>query len=87
MIWSHQEISYAVRELSKYMKKANRSPVLALYHLFHHELATKERGLVVEPCESWDGLLEFLFEITGKSDANFAKSVSGWSVFLNSVPA
>ena len=49
-----------------------------------------ERGLVVQPSESWDGLLEFLFEITGMSDANFAahvedqKCVSGWSVFLNS---
>ena len=74
------------------MKKANRLHVLAMYHLSCHVLATKERGLVIEPSESWEGLLEFSFEITGLSDANFAghledqKSVSGWSVFLNSSP-
>ena len=69
MNWSWPEISYAVRELSKYMKKANRLHVLAMYYLFCHVLATKERGLVIEPSESWDGSLEFSFEITGLSDA------------------
>ena len=59
MKWSCPEISYAVRELSKYMKKANRLHLLAMYHLFCHVLATKERGLVIEPSESWDGLLDF----------------------------
>ena len=94
MKWSCPEFSYAVRELSKYMKMVNRSHVLAMHCLFHHVLATKERGLVIEPSESWDGILAFLFEITGMSDANFAAhvedrmSVSGltWSVFLNSAP-
>ena len=62
MKWSHPEISYAVRELSEYMKKANRSHVLAMYYLVHHVLATKERELVIEPSQSWDGLLlDFLF--------------------------
>ena len=75
MKWSCAEISYAVSELSKYMKKTNRSHVLAMYHLFHHVLATKERGLVVEPSESWNGLLEFLFKITRMSDASFAAHV------------
>ena len=31
----------------------------------------KERGLVIEPTDRWDGLLEFLFMITGMSDENF----------------
>ena len=57
------------------MKKANRLHVLAMYHLFCHVLATKERGLVIEPSESWDGLLDLLFEISGMSDANFAAHV------------
>ena len=57
------------------LKKANRSHVPAMYHLFHHMLATKERGLVIEPNKSWDGSLDFLFEITGMSDANFAAYV------------
>ena len=59
MKWSCPEISYAVRELSKNMKKANRSHVIAMYQVFHHVLATKERGLVIQPSESWDGLLDF----------------------------
>ena len=64
------------------MKKTNRSHVMAMHQLFH----------VIKPSESWDGLLEFLFEITGMLDANFAahvenhKSMSGWGVFLNSAP-
>ena len=57
------------------MKKASRSHVLAMSHLFHHMLATKESGLVIELSESWHGLLELLFEITGTSDANFAAHV------------
>ena len=52
MTWTCPEISYAARELSKYLKKAKKSHVLAMYHLFHHVLATKERGLVLEPNES-----------------------------------
>ena len=52
MKWSCPEISYAVRELSKYMKKANRLHVVAMYHLFHQMLATKERGLVIERSKS-----------------------------------
>ena len=74
------------------MEKANRLHVLAMYHLFCHVLATKERGLVNEPSESWYGLLDLLFEITGMLDANFAahvedwNSLSGWGVFLNSAP-
>ena len=44
MKWSHPEISYAVREVSKHMKKVNRLHVMALYWVFHHVLATKERG-------------------------------------------
>ena len=59
------------------MKKANRLHVLAMYHLFHYVLATKERGLVIEPSESWDGLLDFLFGIIGMLDANFCSTCGG----------
>ena len=63
---------------------------MALHRLFHHLLVTENRGLVIQPDSKWDGALNFLFEILGISDANFAahiddrKSISGWSVYLNS---
>ena len=63
---------------------------MALHRLFHHLLVAENRGLVIQPDSKWDGPLNFLFEILGISDANFAahiddrKSISGWSVYLNS---
>ena len=89
MKWSRPEISYAVHELSKYMKGANAVHVKAMHRLFRFLLLTKERGLVLQPDAKWDGNPEFLFDIMGISDTNYAahvdgrKSVSGWSVFLN----
>ena len=75
MKWSCPEFSYAVRELSKYMKMVNRSHVLG-HALFASSCVwqQKKRGLVIEPSESWDGLLAFLFEITGMSDAKFCST-------------
>ena len=63
---------------------------MVMYHLFCHVLATKMGGLVIEPSESWDGLLDFALEITGMLHANFAahvedqKRMFGWDVFFNS---
>ena len=69
-------------EVAGALKKANRSHVLAMYDLFHHMLATKERGLVIEPNESWDGLLDFCLR-----SQEFCSTCCVWvSVFLNSAP-
>ena len=35
----------------------------------------KKEGPAIEPIECWDGLLDFLIEITGLLDANFAAHV------------
>lgn len=53
---------------------------------------TMDQGLILTPNAKWDGSQEFEFEITGKSDSDYAKeaekrrSVSGWSEFLNGAP-
>ena len=77
MKWSHPEISYAVRELSKYMKGANAVHVKALHHLLHFLMLTKKRGLVLQPDSIWNGNPNFLFNIMGISDTNFVAHVEG----------
>jgi hypothetical protein len=54
-------------------------------------VGTNERGLTLKPNCKWDGDPNFLFQLTGKSDSDFAKdesgrSVSGWSTFLCGAP-
>eukprot|EP00957_Ditylum_brightwellii_P124474 9486358-Ditylum_brightwellii.AAC.1 len=53
--------------------------------------STPKRGLFLKPKGKWDGTADFLFEIGGSSDSEYAKaqnrrSVNGWSVFLNEAP-
>ena len=51
--------------------------------------ATPSTGLKIRPNTSWNGDKDFLFDISGFSDSDFAKdperrrSVSGYAVFLN----
>ena len=51
-------------------------------------VATKERGLVLEPTRIWDGSKDFEFKIHGRADSDYAtnpddrKSVLGSRVFL-----
>eukprot|EP00957_Ditylum_brightwellii_P082140 6246398-Ditylum_brightwellii.AAC.1 len=52
---------------------------------------TPNRGLFLKPKGKWDGTANFLFEIKGASDSEYAKalnrrSINGWTVFLNCAP-
>eukprot|EP00957_Ditylum_brightwellii_P096649 7361195-Ditylum_brightwellii.AAC.1 len=54
-------------------------------------VATKKRGLLLQPKGEWDGRRDFKFVIQGYSDSEYAKdqsrrSVNGWSVFLCGTP-
>ena len=66
--------------------------VKALEHLMQYVVATKDRGLVLEPTRIWDGIKDFEFNICGRSDLDYTtnpddrRSVSGEIVFLEDCP-
>ena len=51
-------------------------------------VSTRERGLTIAPNGEWNGEQDYEFEITGRSDSDYAKdmearkSVNGWIVYL-----
>ena len=82
-----------VRELSKMGAHPTKAHMKTMYRVLKHCVDTRHEGLVLKPNARWDGKdRDFLFEITGRSDSDFAKdpetrrSVSGWSAFLNGAP-
>jgi hypothetical protein len=92
MRWSRPDILNAVRELSRFMQRANPAHVKAMYHVMTYCVATPERGLLIKPNRKWNGDPNFEFEILGMSGANYAtdpttrKSISGFLVFLEGAP-
>ena len=91
MRWSRPDIMNAVRETSKFMKQASLTHMVAMLRIMRYCVGTKEDGLMIKPEGSWDGSREYQFEITGKSDSEYAKdssrkSVNGWSTYMNGSP-
>jgi hypothetical protein len=92
MRWTRPEIMNAVRELSRFGGRARQSHLAAMYRVMNYCKGTAERGLFLNPTARWDGDPNFLFEIEGISDSDWAKdpdsrrSVSGWSTFLHNAP-
>jgi hypothetical protein len=91
--WSRPEITNNVRELSSLVQKASMTQHMkALYRVMQHCTETYNRGLMIEPTESWDGDKSVEFIISGHSDSDFAKnvkghkSISGCSTFLCGAP-
>lgn len=90
--YSKAEILNAVRELSRFGSRPNQAHYRAMIRAMRYCVSTKNRGLMLKPNKRWDGSRDFEFEITGKSDSDFAKcpetrrSVSGWTALLNGAP-
>jgi hypothetical protein len=63
-----------------------------MYRCMNYCVKTPNRGKTLKPNAVWDGSRDFLFEVSGNSDSDFAKdpltrrSVSGNSTFLNGAP-
>jgi hypothetical protein len=88
MRWTRPEILNAVRECSKFMSGAMEVHMAAMKRVMRYVVTTAARGLKICPNAEWDGSKDFLFEVEGWSDSEYAKdttrrSVNGWSVFLN----
>jgi hypothetical protein len=64
----------------------------AMYRTMKYCTETPNRGLVLQPNESWDGSADFEFTVSGRADSDYAKdpekrrSVSGYSTFLCGAP-
>ena len=91
--YSRVESLNAVRELSRFGSKPTKAHNKAMLRAMKYCVDTKEKGLILKPNKSWNGKdKNFLFEITGTSDSEFAKcittrrSVGGWTAFLNGAP-
>jgi hypothetical protein len=88
MRWSRPDVLNAVRECSKFMSGAWENHMAAMQRIMRYVVNTAARGLKLCPNAEWDGSQDFLFELEGWSDSEYAKdssrrSVNGWSVFLN----
>jgi hypothetical protein len=90
--YSRPTILNAVRELSKFGSNPSEANEKAMIRCMKHCVDTCEQGLFLKPNEYWNGDKNFPFEITGKSNSDFAKdpetrrSVSGWVAYLNGAP-
>jgi hypothetical protein len=91
--WSRPDISNIVRELARFSCRAQAAHVTAMKRVMDYCWATKDKGLMIKPDGKWSGKVdETEFEIKGVSDSDYAKdlesrrSVTGYSVFLNSAP-
>ena len=91
--YSRPEILNAIRELSRFGSKPNEAHYKAMLRAMKYCVGSKNQGLLLKPNKKWDGKdKDFLFEIDGLSDSDYAKdpvtrrSVSGWTVTLNGAP-
>ena len=86
---SRPDIMNPVRECSGYMSNVKKVCVKHCNNLCNWIVCTKERGYVIQPDEvsTWDGTHNFLFKVTGESDADWAKhpsrkSINCWRVSM-----
>jgi hypothetical protein len=91
MKWSRPDVLNSVRELSRYMTRATAAHLKAMYRVMAYCVGTGDRGFTVKPNRKWNGKPDFLFDLSGKSDSDYAKdesakSVSGYSTFLCGAP-
>eukprot|EP00977_Amphora_coffeiformis_P005907 scaffold1252_cov154-Amphora_coffeaeformis.AAC.1 len=91
--YTKAECLNAIRELSRFGSKPNEAHYKAMIRAMRYCVSTKHLGLRLKPNKQWNPKdRNFLFEVTGTSDSDFAKdpetrrSVSGWAAFLNGAP-
>ena len=87
---SRPDLMNPVRELSSHMSNVVDAAMEDLDSVGNHAVATPDRGFIIKPDNpnSWDGTRNYLFKISGESDADWAKdptrkSVCSECIFLN----
>ena len=64
------------------------SNIKSMKSILKYVVTTVDRGLLLKPNAVWNGRRDFLLEVKGMSESDYAKddsnkSVSGWYTFLN----
>ena len=76
MRWGCLEVMNGIRECSRNMTEAQQSYNTALQRVMIYILKTRDIGLVLTPYGIWDEGRNFLCEIQGISDSDYAKDES-----------
>ena len=90
--WSRPKIQNSVRDLSRHMANASQKHIEAMKRVMVYLVQTTNRGILLQPTETWDGDPNFNFTISGRADSDYAKdtdtrrSISGYSTFLCGAP-
>ncbi len=87
------DIYNTVRDCVRHMQGTTEDHYQAMLRVMDYVIAMPERGLFLAPKGDWDGKnLDFEFEISGKSDSDYAKykdsskSITGCVTYLNGAP-
>ena len=78
------------RECSGFMSNVKKAWIEHMNNMCKFIVRTKDQGCIIKPDDpgSWDGTKDFLFKISGESDADWAqdptrKSINSGCTFLN----
>ncbi len=93
MIWTRPDIYNAVWDCARHMQETTADYYQAMRRVMDYMIATPVRGLFLAPKGDWDGKnLDFEFEISSKSNSNYAKckdlskSITWCVTYLNNAP-
>jgi hypothetical protein len=92
MRWSRPDVLNSVRELSRNKIIATTTHMKALYRAMTYCVNTPERGLLLKPNCTWNGLPSHEFVINGRADSTYAscpdtmRSVGGQTTLLEGAP-
>ncbi len=92
MQYSWPDTYYAVHDLVRHMTSATQVHVDAMLRLMKCVDDTRDRGLVLNPMQKWNGSKDHQVIIGRRSDSNYAKdtqtrkSISGYRALLEGAP-
>ncbi len=92
MQYSWPDTYNAVHDLARHMTSATQVHMDAKLRLMKYVYDTRDRGLVLNPMQKWDGSKDHEFIISRRSDSDYAKntktrkSISGYRVLLEGAP-
>lgn len=78
--FSRLDVMNSIRECSQFMKNATGKCLEQIERTIYFVLASADKGLVIAPTDRWDGTRDFLFNIMGEYDSEYAKHPSRRSV-------
>ena len=90
--WSRPETQNPIRECARMLSCSNPNHVSAMKHIMKFVVTTPNVGWTLRPSRLWDGRKDFIWNVRGRSDSDYAKntddrkSVAGSVTYLNEAP-